>query len=103
MNKDWIKNEFRDIVIRDERLVKRLIKTVESLFGNSKASILQTINKPKDIKAAYRLIDNNRVQTNAIMDAHREKTIEKIKSYDTVLIIQDTTTIDFSNLMYSYA
>ena len=27
MNSEWVENEFRDIGIRDERLVKRLIKT----------------------------------------------------------------------------
>ena len=31
------------------------------------------------------------------MNAHKEKTIDRIKSHDTVLIIQDTTTIDFAN------
>lgn len=97
MNNEWVENEFRDIGIRDNRLVKRLIKTVKSLSEDSAQSIPQALNKPSDIKATYRLLDNHRVSPEAIMNAHKEKTIDRIKSYDTVLIIQDTTTIDFTN------
>src|SRR5207302_4429038 len=48
------------------------------------------------IKATYRILDNENVTPEAIRASHREKTVERVKEYKTVLAIQDTTSLNYA-------
>ncbi|HEX9058962.1 MAG TPA: IS4 family transposase, partial [Clostridia bacterium] len=50
-----------------------------------------------ETKATYRLLDNNKVTSEAILMSHKRQTIERMRKYDTVLCVQDTTSLDFSD------
>jgi hypothetical protein len=98
MNKNWSELEFNRLPISDDRVVKRLIKTAQILGDNPQKTIPNACNgKWSDIKATYRLFDNKSLTPQAIIMSHREQTIERMKNYDVVLAVQDTTSLDYSH------
>jgi hypothetical protein len=93
---NWAEIEFSKITISDERIVKRLIKTTDLLSQHPHCSIPEACNGWADTKATYRLFDNNKVTAEAILMSHKLQTIERMKKYDKILCVQDTTSLDFS-------
>lgn len=94
---DWVIKEFADAPFADDRLNKRLIKIANSFYDNPESSIPQACKNYSATEVAYRFFSNKRVKPEAILMGHREQTIERMKKHDTVLIIQDTTTISYMN------
>jgi len=97
MPMDWASAEFASLKLRDKRLNKRLARVSQKLYENPMFSINKACGSWTDTKAAYRLFDNEDVVSAKILDAHRDKTVERAKEYRTVLAIQDTTFIHFKN------
>lgn len=95
---DWVNAEFECIPIDDERIIKRLSKTTGLLFQSPGSSIPDACNGWAATKATYRLLDNNKVTSQAIIMGHRQQTIERMKQYNIVLSIQDTTSFDYTHL-----
>ena len=89
--------EFTKVHLGDRRLDKRLVKIVESLVPNSEKSIPQACENWAKTKAAYRLLGNKKVNPDALLDGHRQQTIGRIKQQQTIFIVQDTCTIDYSS------
>ena len=55
----WILNEFKTVAIRDEHVVKQLIKSTEQLVKHPEKSIPEVCGKWAETKAIYRLIGTN--------------------------------------------
>ena len=97
MNKRWVANEFSQSFIRDERLTNRVIDVVEKLDANPQATMPQALGSWNKTKACYRMLDNEKLTKEVLLSGHRIQTIERMKNYETVLNIQDTTHLDFSH------
>ena len=85
----------------DKRLTPRLVKIAGNKSRNPGASYLEAAHGDRyDIKAYYKFIRSERVTINfnAILWSHAERTRQRMKSNDCVLVIQDTTEWNFSNL-----
>ena len=93
----WSKEEFKNINIGDKRIDKRFHKVTEQLSETPTKSINQSCKCWADTKAAYRLFGNEKVTKEKILGSHQKLTIERIKSQKRVLLIQDTTYLDFTN------
>lgn len=91
-----IEHEFQDIQLGDKRLEDRAKSLLASLAAHPTASINEACSGWDETKAAYRLFDNSNVDPKAILDAHSGKTLERIKTQDTVCIAQDTTELDYT-------
>lgn len=96
---DWVNAEFECVPIDDERIVKRLAKTTGLLFQNPSSSIPEACNSWAETKGAYRLLDNDKVTPTSVITGHRQQTIERMKQHNIVLNIQDTTSLNYSNLL----
>jgi hypothetical protein len=94
---NWIDKEMKSLRVSDDRIFQRLVTTMDKLAENPACSIPQALVEAKDIKAAYRMINNDCLVADEIIEAHKKQTIERIKSEDTILILQDTTVVDFSS------
>jgi hypothetical protein len=94
---DWVLQEFNDAPFADNRLNKRLIKIANCFYQNPESSISQACNSYAETQAIYRFFNNNRVEPEAILMSHREQTIERMKKYNTVLAIQDTTALNYKD------
>jgi hypothetical protein len=97
MNKRWVDKEFSQAFIRDERLTNRVIDVVKKLDANPQATLPQALGGWQEAKACYRMLDNENISHEILLSGHRIQTIERMKNYDTVLNIQDTTHLDFSH------
>jgi hypothetical protein len=97
MNNDWVENEFKQAYIRDERLTNRLTEVVTKLAKNPQTTLPQALGGWKETRACYRMLDNKKLSSEVILSGHRNQTIERMKNHETVLVIQDTTTLDFSH------
>jgi hypothetical protein len=93
---NWSKEELSGINFGDERLNKRIIKLAGELGEQPQAFINQACEDWAATKAAYRFFDNEKVKETQILSAHSDRVVERMKRYDVVLAIQDTTEIDFT-------
>lgn len=92
-----IADEFRNVPIKDKRIVKRLADTAETLAKCPGGSIPSACQSRAKTKATYRLFSNEKVDSVAILKGHRDETIKRMKQHNVVLSVQDTTLCDFTS------
>lgn len=96
-NQEWILREFDEINLGDARLNQRLGTLTTQFFLNPESSIPSACDGWTGSKACYRFFKNQRVDHNKILEAHRGKCIERINDNEMVLVIQDTTFVNYAN------
>ena len=93
---EGIADELNGIDLGDKRLNKRSKHLVEALAANPEASINAASDGWGDTAAAYRFFDNPAVTPEAILRPHREATIRRMREHPVVLLVQDTTELDYT-------
>jgi len=93
---NWAESELGNADFGDKRLTKRFVKVARDLAGKPEGSVTQASGSWAGTKGAYRFWDNDKVTPEQIRAAHREKTIERVKEYGTILAVQDTTSLNYS-------
>lgn len=88
--------EFESLGLGDKRLDSRARKLLEAFAANPAASINAACDGWSDTLAAYRFFDNPNVEPESILASHRKATQKRIAKEDVVLLVQDTTDLDFS-------
>jgi hypothetical protein len=91
-----ISDELAGINLGDKRLNQRSLNVIEALSIDPAASINGSFETWGDTLAAYRLFDNANVTPEAILQPHVSATLTRIAVEPVVLIVQDTTELDFS-------
>jgi len=92
----WAKEELGKADFGDKRLTKRFIQITSDIAAQPEVSVPQACGSEAASKATYRFLDNENVTPEAIRASHREKTVERVKEYKTVLAIQDTTSLNYA-------
>lgn len=93
----WADETFSRAKLGDRRRTKRLIKFTASLANHIGQSIVQSLKTPADIEAAYRFTRNQAIDAAAIAEAGFAATAEHAKSYDCLLALEDTTSLEFTH------
>jgi hypothetical protein len=93
---EGIADELLGIDLGDKRLNKRSIQVIEALAANPEASINASCGGWSDTLAAYRFFDNEAVTPEQIMLPHAEATQRRMREHPVVLIVQDTTELDYT-------
>ena len=93
---DWVEEELGTAQFHDPRLNRRLFQLTRDFYTQPQAPITQACGSHAKAKAAYRFFENRRVSMDEVLGAHRESTIERAKSCNVVLAVQDTTTVDYT-------
>jgi len=93
---EGIAAEFEGIELGDRRLNKRSVSILEALAANPEASVNASIESWGDTLAAYRFFRNASVQPEEILRPHREATERRMREHSVVLVVQDTTELDFT-------
>ncbi len=93
---NWITDQYKDAPIADDRIVKRLVKTTNTLAQYPHCTIPQACGCWSETKAVYRILDNDKVTPEVIMEGHRQQTLEQIAKHNIILAIQDTTAIEYA-------
>jgi hypothetical protein len=92
----WAMEEMRTADLRDERLNERLTTVLSALGERPTASIPAACGGLNEMIAAYRFFDNDKVCYERILAPHAERTLERIAAQPVVLLVQDTTELDFT-------
>jgi hypothetical protein len=92
---EWAQQQFGSCNFGDVRLTRRLIKFAAQTAADPNTSTPGQTEQWADLKAAYRLIDNQKVTFDAIATPHWEATRQQ--SPGTYLISCDTTEVDFGS------
>ncbi len=92
----WVNSEFENIDLGDRRLNKRVIKITETLGLAPGRTIPQAFIARADMKACYNFFGNDLVTEELLLSPHIEKTIERIREYDTVLLLTDTSEANYT-------
>jgi hypothetical protein len=85
------------VELGDKRLNRRACRLVEQFAAHSTASIPGACGNWANSKAAYRFFDNAKVTHPAIVAGHRPACLERIRHENLVLIVQDTTSLDYTH------
>ena len=93
----WASHELRYVQLGDARLNTRLMKMVEDFSTQPESSVPQACGDWASTKAAYGFWSNDKVKPDAMNQAHKQSTIERLSGHDTVLNIQDTTDLNFTH------
>lgn len=88
--------ELEGIDLGDERLNARAGSLLERLSANPAASINAACHGWSETQAAYRFFDNDRVDPDKLLEPHRRATKRRIADHPVVLLVQDTTELDYS-------
>ena len=88
--------ELQGIDLGDKRLNRRSERVIEALAADPQASINGACDGWGDTLAAYRLFNNDSVTPEFILKPHREATQRRMREHPVVLIVQDTTELDFT-------
>lgn len=91
-----IADEFSHAPINDQRLLNRLILTASMLEKQPEKSIPDACLDWATTKATYHLFNHPKITPDVILTSHFSNTIERMKNHPLVLLIQDTTNMDFT-------
>lgn len=94
--KDWVQEEFATLSLGDERLNKRAQTFLSRLADKPMLSIPAACKGWAETKAAYRLLNSDKVTTQGILAPHIEATLKRVEQAPIVLCIEDTSEIDYT-------
>ncbi len=94
---DWAVRELQTADFGDRRLTRRLATLVTQLSSHPAASVPQATGSWAATKAAYRFWSSQHVSSTTILEPHAQRTLQRCSHYSTVLVVQDTTTLDFTH------
>lgn len=93
-----ITDEFTNVDLKDRRRNRRLAKVVSAMAKNPAASICAANGGWNETHAAYRLLRCPDVTPGALIAPHQEAVEQRCAEYACVVVSQDTTECDYSNI-----
>jgi len=94
---DWVEQETKYLVLGDKRLKERARKIIRDFSQNPTASIPEFCGDWAATKAAYEFYKNPAVAPERFLASQAQATLQRVKEYKQILILQDTTSFDFSS------
>ena len=93
----WSRQEFAGLDLGDTRLNDRRVNIADALAGQPLSPIRTACGDSSSVKAAYRFFDNDKVSAEKVLDPHFQQTVERMRGYERVFAIQDTTYLDYTD------
>lgn len=91
------REHFSQAELGDLRRTKRLVKVADRIVSHPGGTLPAKMGTPADLKALYRLVDCDAVTHAAVIQTHRQLTLERMRQCKgVVLLIHDTTQLDFT-------
>ena len=93
---DWAQEEFGYADLGDSRRTARLVQLASALGTRPSLSVPEASGSMACTKAAYRFFANQDIRSQAIMESHVTSSIARMREVETVLAVQDSTSLDWS-------
>src|SRR5687767_6595291 len=87
-----ILGEFAEAELGDARRTSRLLKVVAALAKHPDKSLPDVLGTSAALEGAYRLLNNECVTFDDLLEVHREQTVGRAEQAGEVLVLHDTTT-----------
>ena len=92
----WGERHFGQVELGDRRRTQRAVRVAEHMARHPAASIPEQAGNWSETKASYRLFSEEDVTFEALCSGHWGLTRREAAEHDRVLLIQDTSCLDFS-------
>lgn len=92
----WSRREFRRSDLADGRLRRRLERMGAAWERHPGQPLPAIFPGGAEQQAAYRFLHNTRVSSEDVLQPHREALVERCRQETTVLLVQDTTTLNYT-------
>src|SRR5512141_454822 len=96
-HQSWAAQELASARLGDARLNQRLVRIVADKLAKPTASIPQASGSWAATKATYTFLASNQFSTDRIRAAHFDATRARVAAHHTVLVLQDTTELNYSS------
>lgn len=96
-NGKWAELEFGGVEIGDKRRTKRLVQLARQRVEKPNGSIAESCGSKAGTKAAYRLLDNEDIEAEAIQSGHQRATVKRLAGEKVILAVQDTTQLNYTS------
>lgn len=90
----WVSEELATADFGDQRLDERFRLVVDRLSQQPSLKFPAACRGRAEVEAAYRFLDNDRVDDAKVLAPHRDATLARIRQHPVVILAQDTTEID---------
>lgn len=94
--KEWVIKELTTADFGDKRLLERMKLILERLAESPMDSIKSAFKGWKEVMGAYRFFNNKKTCVESILKPHRDATLERVKTFERVIFIQDTSELDYT-------
>jgi len=88
--------EFDDIDLGDRRLDARALRMAMALALRPDCGFTSAMARPCDAEAAYRFLRNPRVDPDAVLEPHIEKSAARVREAGLALVVHDTSEFKYS-------
>jgi Transposase DNA-binding len=92
---DWIETELAECQMHDARHTKRLARLLGRLSERPVGRIPTACHGWAETIAAYRVLNNPDIGVQEILSGHIHATLERIRTQEVVLLVQDTTFLNY--------
>ena len=92
----WAVSEFSEADLGHGARTKRAVRVGAALVQNPSSSIPRVAENAHQAKGIYRLLSNPKVTHDEILSGHIDRTVERCLGRSAVLVIQDTTTLSYT-------
>jgi hypothetical protein len=93
----WAEATYGSTMLSDRRRTTRAIRLADAFARNPKGSMPAQLGSPAASKAAYRFLESAKVTYERLMRPHLQQTMALIHKQPRVLLIQDTTEINYDH------
>ena len=93
----WAQKTFGSSQLNDIRRTARTVKAATRMAENPSATLPAQMQTWKETMALYRLLDEEDVTFEGLMQPHWHQTREQMETRPLVLLVQDTSEVDLSH------
>ena len=91
----WAEYTFGSVHLGDQRRTQRAVEIAASIAGHPSASLPRQMSDEAALHATYRFLQNPHVSYEQLIRPHLHQTREAAGQQSQVLLIQDTTDLDY--------
>ena len=92
----WAWQQFAHVDLGDQRRTKRALAMAVKMVAHPESSLPTQMQSRSSLRGAYRLLNHPEVTMDALLEPHRRQTLAQAAALPLVLMIEDTTELDFT-------
>jgi Transposase DNA-binding len=97
LKRNFGQEHFASVQLGDQRRNRRLRSLAQRLIEHPTGTLPKRMKDHAELTALYRLMDCQQVTHEAVLQPHRQRTLELMRQQEVVLILHDSTELDYSS------